>query len=63
MSDVKSSARSGKGAKQVTMSFKGALTAAQWAEFKQKAKALAGRSGLTVAAAKKPKKRSTKKSK
>jgi hypothetical protein len=61
MSDVKSSAKSGKSAKQVSMSFKGAITAAQWAEFKQQVKALASRSGLTIATTKEPKKRATKK--
>ncbi len=40
MSDINVNASRGKGAKQVTVSIKGKLPEEQWAEFKEKLKAL-----------------------
>ena len=51
MSNVVSGAKSGKGDKKVAASFTGKLTAAQWADFKEKLRALAKRSGVGISIA------------
>lgn len=48
MSDVKVNVSRGKGRKKLTVKFEGIHTRAQWAEFKQKLKALAKLYSLKV---------------